>query len=380
MSNPKAPSKKGKTKAPKNGQENVRDKSKKKNSSAAFDIGNLSSNDILQLRELLGVSSVQNEGPSVFDLYGDDTYNLNVEVDNDGPYSDVEIVPSGAPAKPLNAQLRDALFSDDIQNKENEQMVDDIPWQLPKLKTPKKGESISASLASLINTACTSQCDVEDILTKYKLPSNCDYMSAPSVNPEIWSEISRKAQTYDKAFQDIQTLIAMGMIPVIKLIQLLKSKMSEEAQNLVSDTMVLLGQAQFNLSVRRRYMIRPFLKKKYSSLCNIAIPITNKLFGDDLNKEIKKCDTSISVARDQYTPFGGFRGHGRGRARGRGFAFRGYSHNPNFSGQYGGRGFNRYHPYNRQQAQFRQLQQFQQLQAPKKGTKSATVTSQNDVA
>ena len=151
-SNPKAPSKKGKNKAPKNGQENVRDKSKKKNSSAAFDIGNLSSNDILQLRELLGVSLVQNEGPSVFDLYGDNTYNLNVEIDNDGPYCDVEIVPSGAPAKPLNAQLRDALFSDDIQNKENEQMVDDdIPWQLPKLKTPMKGESISASLASLIN-------------------------------------------------------------------------------------------------------------------------------------------------------------------------------------------------------------------------------------
>ena len=89
-------------------------------------------------------------------------------------------------------------------------------------------------------------------------------MSAPSVNPEIWSEINRKAQTYDKAFQDIQTLIAMGMIPIIKLIQLLKSKMSEKVQNLVSDTTVLLGQAQFNLSVRRRYMIRPFLKRKYS--------------------------------------------------------------------------------------------------------------------
>ena len=51
-SNPKAPSKKGKNKAPKNGQENVRDKSKKKNSSAAFDIGNLSSNDILLCEDI----------------------------------------------------------------------------------------------------------------------------------------------------------------------------------------------------------------------------------------------------------------------------------------------------------------------------------------
>ena len=134
-----------KNKAQKNEQENVKAKSKKKNSSSAFNIGNLSSPDILQLREILGVSSVQNEGPSVFYLHGDDTYNLNVEVDNDGPYSDVEIVPSGAPAKPLNAQLRDALFSDDVQNKENARLVDDdIPWQLPKLKAPKKGGAISA--------------------------------------------------------------------------------------------------------------------------------------------------------------------------------------------------------------------------------------------
>lgn len=99
------------------------------------------------------------------------------------------------------------------------------------------------------------------------------------------------------------------------------------------------------------------------------------LFGDDLSKEIKKCETSVSVARDHYTPYVGFRGQGRGRARGKGFNFRGYGNNQNFAGRYGGRGYNRYHPYNRQQAQFRQLQQFQ---GPKKGTKSATVTSQSE--
>ena len=151
--------------------------------------------------------------------------------------------------------------------------------------------------------------------------------------------------------------------------------MSEEAQNLLSDTMVLLGQTKFNLSVRRRYMIRPFSKKRCSSLCNIATPVTNKLFGDDLNKEIKKCDTSISIARDQPSPFRDFRGHDRGHARVRGFIFRGYRHNPTFLGSMvvvvsAGTILI---------IQFKQLQQFQQLQAPKRGSKSATVTSQNDI-
>lgn len=70
-------------------------------------------------------------------------------------------------------------------------------------KAPKKGDDVSSSLAKMINTACTSQCELDDIMSKYKIPSNSDKMGAPSVNAEIWSDIGRKAQSYDKAFQDI---------------------------------------------------------------------------------------------------------------------------------------------------------------------------------
>lgn len=169
----------------------------------------------------------------------------------------------------------------------------------------------------------------------------------------------------------------------------MKAVMPDEAQSFVSDAITLLGQAQFNISLRRRYMIRPFLKKKYSALCNIATPITTQLFGDDLNKEIKKCDTSVSVGRDHYGYFPSYRGQSRGRARGRGYSFpyRGYNSTnqgygtqyggQQYGGQYGGRGYARYHPYGRQQSQFRQ---FQQYQAPKKGQKTATVTIPNHTA
>ena len=47
-------------------------------------------------------------------------------------------------------------------------------------------------------------------------------------------------------------------------------------------------------------MIRPYLKKKYANLCNIHTLITSFLFGDDVQREIKKCDTSMSVTREQY--------------------------------------------------------------------------------
>ena len=44
-------------------------------------------------------------------------------------------------------------------------------------------------------------------------------------------------------------------------------------------------------------MIRPHLKKKYSTLCNLNTPVTSFLFGVDVQKEIKKCDTSKTSIR-----------------------------------------------------------------------------------
>lgn len=99
--NPNSVSKKGKNKAQKNDKhEKEKEKGKKKKSSTGLDIDSLSYDEIVQLREILGFNNVEEEAPSVFDLYGDKPANLNIEVDNDGAYSDVEIVPS-TPRAPL---------------------------------------------------------------------------------------------------------------------------------------------------------------------------------------------------------------------------------------------------------------------------------------
>ena len=92
------------------------------------------------------------------------------------------------------------------------------------------------------------------------------------------------------------------------------------------NALTILGQVQFNLSVRRHYMLRPYLKNHYSGLCSINTPITANLFRDDVSKEIKKCKVSVKVGKffQPYRShirgrsFGGNRGYGPIRARGRG--------------------------------------------------------------
>ncbi|KAH3691604.1 hypothetical protein DPMN_190958 [Dreissena polymorpha] len=58
--------------------------------------------------------------------------------------------------------------------------------------------------------------------------------------------------------------------------------------------------------------MRPFLKQKNSGVCNINVPITSYLFGDDLSRELKKCETSIKVGKyssiTKSSSFGPIRG------------------------------------------------------------------------
>ena len=381
-------------------------KNKDSQNKDSLDISSLSQNDIVMLRNLLGIS-VQRQSSNAMDeeqyqyLFAEDLENLpnvHVEVENE-PESDTEVYLEGEnpgwsnppysaqplPPRPL-ADIGNQIsaFFDNPPPTAGSQpveveVVDDSAWQLPRLKAPQRGEPIASSLASLINTACTAQCETEEIASRYKLPSNCDKLASPLVNPEIWNEIAKKAQTYDKFLRDIQTLLATGLIPVIKLAELLREQISQnnEAKTMLSDAITLLGQAQFNLSLRRRYMIRPNLKKKYSNLCSLNTPVSTFLFGDDIQKEIKKCDTSTTVTNNnQYYQANYYDNSykprfGRGRARGRGGPVRGYYGNAtNYRG--------RYQPYPKQANQFRYGYQQQYQGPPRKLRKSATVTNTED--
>lgn len=84
----------------------------------------------------------------------------------------------------------------------------------------------------------------------------------------------------------------MGVAPIVRIAEILRSNNSQtpEIKTLLSDTLTLLGQMHYHLSLRRRYMIRPLLKKKYSRLCNMSMPITKQLFVDDFSKEVKNCE------------------------------------------------------------------------------------------
>ena len=306
-----------------------------KSSVTSLNIHTLSKADIQALKEKLGIYEKENMCPGMFldeDNHNNEFFasrpNLHVQIDrNDISDSDLP-----GTSKEVSKNFEKELFGSDSDSEFEE-------WRPPRLKASEKDKPISQSLANLINVACSSQCDIEDIMKKYKIPENVDKACPPMVNNEIWKILDRKVHSQDKYVSDVQNIVAAAIVPVIKLATTMKKSLNQEAKSYVSDILTLIGQVQYNLSVRRRYNIRPHLKKKYHSLCNISMPITTFLFGDDIAKEIKSCDSIANVGREQYSQYkSGWRGRGSERP-----FHRGSSYSQNYS-NFG----NRYQPYPQQ--------------------------------
>ena len=104
----------------------------------------------------------------------------------------------------VSNQFEDVLFAFEAgsafeANVRNARNLDEneVQWSLPKLKTPEtceRGDAISQSLASLVNTACTNLCQTNEIVEKYKVPVNCEAMCPPAVNEEIWADLTRSEE------------------------------------------------------------------------------------------------------------------------------------------------------------------------------------------
>ena len=226
----------------------------------SLDLSKLTETDNTKLREVLGIQTVQAEQyandsdiDAVFGHSLENLPNLHVEVDRND-ISDNEM------PQTEHTNIADNLTQALFEPEEGE-IVD---YELPRMRVPEKGKAISDSLAVLINVACSSQCDTDSLVNKYKIQVNCELASPPLVNSEIWKVLDKRAQSQDRGLVDIQNLVATGMIPIIKLTEALGPQLqgNAKARTLIVDALTLMGQIQFNMSLKRLYLIRPNLTKK----------------------------------------------------------------------------------------------------------------------
>jgi len=159
--------------------------------------------------------------------------------------------------------------------------------------------AISSDLAEFVSKALTNKPDhkeLEDLHSKYKRPTNIPYLTVPKVNIECWRLMPQSSQNLDKQLQRDQGKIVKAMLPMVAALdELNKNKPSlDTLREKITDSFELMANCQMDLNFNRREAIRPHLHKA-AHIANRDTPVTEFLFGNEVEAEMKKVDVSSKL-------------------------------------------------------------------------------------
>ena len=268
------------------------------------------------------VHSLNNDQPPIHQLSDDEQstfdnhnsiYDLNTEIGDD----DDDVVGISAGNSNLagsSAQgLNDSAESASNSGSEMLSAASDNPFvnRLNKYnKQEKTAAAVSPDLASFVNHTVTNQLELkkyQELAEKFSRPINANYLLAPRVNRELWKIIPEQAQKRDIKSRKLQGKLINGMCPLVQALQVCGSKPEfNHVKELISDSFELLANVSMDININRREALRPDLKKA-SHLANKDMPVTDQLFGDDVEAEFKKIETSSklveSIRGHRYKPY-----------------------------------------------------------------------------
>lgn len=146
----------------------------------------------------------------------------------------------------------------------------------------------------------------EKLKEKMKTPENCKLLAAPKVNGEIWNVLPNNIRNGDFKLQQMQIAMSQGLITLAKIADCVKSNnenglipshVAEEILQLSVDGGNLIGMGFQEINSKRRQEIRPALNQEYSGICSQRFPVTEYLFGDDLNDNLRSSKAAANVVR-----------------------------------------------------------------------------------
>ena len=218
----------------------------------------------------------------------------------DEPYQDA--VDPTAPVNALldtnkGAHVAKSADGQDQRSTTEQDIIDSLTQALTS--KPKKSPPIDAKIASLVDDILIADMAREKG-EKYSPPENCKHLQAITINEEIWDLMSRKNKSIDLAFQKVLEPLVEGLSALailsdglVKDVQSSRTANTREDLNQVMDAIVILGNANWRLNMKRREIIKPELNPPYTRLCEEEITPSQKLFGDDLSKHPKEMTDAV---------------------------------------------------------------------------------------
>ena len=146
---------------------------------------------------------------------------------------------------------------------------------------------------------------VKEKFANHKRPENCKF-TVPRVNSEIWDILEHSSKSADLRAQTIQKTLLKAVYALTNVTDRCLTSKDSVAKTLVKDLMdaigfVLKAHSHSDICVDRRtkIVLAPQVNRKYRKL-SADIPVTDKLFGDDLKTVCATID-STSKLRQNFT-------------------------------------------------------------------------------
>lgn len=194
--------------------------------------------------------------------------------------------------------------SDDDVHVNHDEIADEEDFIMPNIfeDSEKFGSEVHDSIAKIVDAVIRKKSDVTTFIKMEdnKIPSNCKGLNPAVINPEIWQNLDRRARGQDLMFQIVQKLLGQGIVPILRMANLLKEKKVDHKlfKELTSRAIIILCNTFFELSVRRRMLLRPQIDRRFQQLINRNEPVGIEcLFGDEVSKRLRDINEAHKLNR-----------------------------------------------------------------------------------
>ena len=204
-------------------------------------------------------------------------------------------------------------------------------WETELNDPGDEGPEINERVAKVANSRFLTKLSESERKEKFAAnlrPKNCPAMKVPILNEEVLdrANITQNAKRDDSRLAQVQTCISKAAAAAVNCASALHADLTDhvpanladakvkiietgnKAMEAFKDITALLGTANVELSTRRRFQLQKTLPKEWAAICgNDSIPVTDKLFGDEVVKAINNAKESFKAKRPPS--FSGQRNH-----------------------------------------------------------------------
>ena len=184
---------------------------------------------------------------------------------------------------------------------------------ITKPEGPKLNEDLAKGMDDMMSKGVTDEIK-EELMKKYKTPSNCKRLEVVQCNSEIFKKASKNTRITESKLQEIQECLNKGICALTCSVNeglnlsLEKDKLEDtmekfrEITTQNTDTLALLSNSSHMIDAFRKQNFRKEFRNEYSSICKEE-EVRDQLFGKDLTEKVKQITDVNKLSRKMSRQF-----------------------------------------------------------------------------